>query len=923
MKANNIIIVPETHWDREWYLNFQEFRAKLVIMMDKLLEIYKVNPEYKNFTLDGQTIPLEDYLEVRPGKEEEIKKYVKEGRLSIGPMYVLPDEFLVSGESIIRNFIIGHQISKSFGRVMNAGYIPDPFGHIAQLPQIIYGCEIPSVLFMRGFGNEFEENNLNMEFTWNAPGNAASILGIFLIYGYGSLAWLKRTKIDGEFIADLNTINERVLDFQKHIATPNVLLNNGSDHLEANPEIPELIKQWNSRHPDQPIIQADFEYYVNKVLESNPKLKEFQGELRGGRYSPLLSGVFSARMWIKQRNTAIEYFYEKYSEPLSAITWKLDKYNKFYYPTDYILTGLKWLQKNAPHDSICGCSIDEVHNEMKVRFDWAEQIANEVYKNSFLYLTELIKIVFLPNALVVYNPLPWQRKDIVEFTTSSRKTGNEKFPYNLKLTDFEGNEIEYQYHFIEEKSRFGRRLGISHKFSFLAEVPACGYKLYYVHPADSETVFPLVNNNFNITREYLENEFYRIDISSDGFITLVDKESGVSYEKVCEFEDVGDWGDEYDYSGPLDNQTDIIYTTEDVAVFERSIYLNGPTQKTFKLRLNLRLPNSLTEDRYNREDWLVDNKITMYVSLYKGIKRIDFEIELENNCKDHRIRVLFPTKIKADKVNADGHFYVVPRNVKLPIADDWVQNPLPTNHQKDFVSVSDKSRTFAVLNKGLPEYEAEINKDNTITFAITLLRCIEWLSRSDFKTRMMHAGPGYKTPGAQCLGNHVFEISLTTSSKSSWLESEIHQRGKEFNNPLKALFPNMVHSPIRVSDRLFLRPSGSDSFSTISYSPEVKPYLPPVLSFLEIDNNSVMLSALKKSETGDYLILRVYNISSIPQKAKITFFKELSLKSVKIVNLLEEEPKNEIKASVINYTKNELNFSLEPHVIATFKIESN
>ena len=923
MKANNIIIVPETHWDREWYLNFQEFRAKLVIMMDKLLEIYKVNPEYKNFTLDGQTIPLEDYLEVRPGKEEEIKKYVKEGRLSIGPMYVLPDEFLVSGESIIRNFIIGHQISKSFGRVMNAGYIPDPFGHIAQLPQIIYGCEIPSVLFMRGFGNEFEENNLNMEFTWNAPGNAASILGIFLIYGYGSLAWLKRTKIDGEFIADLNTINERVLDFQKHIATPNVLLNNGSDHLEANPEIPELIKQWNSRHPDQPIIQADFEYYVNKVLESNPKLKEFQGELRGGRYSPLLSGVFSARMWIKQRNTAIEYFYEKYSEPLSAITWKLDKYNKFYYPTDYILTGLKWLQKNAPHDSICGCSIDEVHNEMKVRFDWAEQIANEVYKNSFLYLTELIKIVFLPNALVVYNPLPWQRKDIVEFTTSSRKTGNEKFPYNLKLTDFEGNEIEYQYHFIEEKSRFGRRLGISHKFSFLAEVPACGYKLYYVHPADSETVFPLVNNNFNITREYLENEFYRIDISSDGFITLVDKESGVSYEKVCEFEDVGDWGDEYDYSGPLDNQTDIIYTTEDVAVFERSIYLNGPTQKTFKLRLNLRLPNSLTEDRYNREDWLVDNKIAMYISLYKGIKRIDFEIELENNCKDHRIRVLFPTKIKADKVNADGHFYVVPRNVKLPIADDWVQNPLPTNHQKDFVSVSDKSRTFAVLNKGLPEYEAEINKDNTITFAITLLRCIEWLSRSDFKTRMMHAGPGYKTPGAQCLGNHVFEISLTTSSKSSWLESEIHQRGKEFNNPLKALFPNMVHSPIRVSDRLFLRPSGSDSFSTISYSPEVKPYLPPVLSFLEIDNNSVMLSALKKSETGDYLILRVYNISSIPQKAKITFFKELSLKSVKIVNLLEEEPKNEIKASVISYTKNELNFSLEPHVIATFKIESN
>ncbi len=138
MKANNIIIVPETHWDREWYITFQEFRARLVVMMDKLLDILKNNPDYKNFTLDGQIILLEDYLEVRPKREEEIQKYVKEGRLSIGPMYILPDEFLISGESMIRNLVLGHQIARRFGRVMNAAYIPDPFGHIAQLPQIIY-----------------------------------------------------------------------------------------------------------------------------------------------------------------------------------------------------------------------------------------------------------------------------------------------------------------------------------------------------------------------------------------------------------------------------------------------------------------------------------------------------------------------------------------------------------------------------------------------------------------------------------------------------------------------------------------------------------------------------------------------------------------------------------------------------------------
>ena len=164
-------------------------------MMDKLLDILRTDPNYKNFTFDGQVIPIEDYLEVRPEKEDEIKKYVREGRLSIGPMYVLPDEFLVSGESLIRNLIIGHQIAKKFGRVMKAGYIPDPFGHIAQLPQIIQGCEIPSILFWRGFGNEFEEQKLNMEFIWKAPGKAASALAIFLIYSYGSLDQLNVKKL--------------------------------------------------------------------------------------------------------------------------------------------------------------------------------------------------------------------------------------------------------------------------------------------------------------------------------------------------------------------------------------------------------------------------------------------------------------------------------------------------------------------------------------------------------------------------------------------------------------------------------------------------------------------------------------------------------------------------------------------------------
>jgi len=924
MKANNIIIVPHTHWDREWYITFQEFRARLVIMMDKLLHILKTDPEYKKFTLDGQVIPLEDYLEVRPEREEEIKKFVKQGRISIGPMYVLPDEFLVSGESLIRNLLIGHQKADYFGGIMKAGYIPDPFGHIAQMPQILKGFEIPSILFARGFGNEFEENNLNMEFTWNAPGRSASILAIHLIFGYGSLEALNIKKSKGIYKKALNKIEFMVRNFENYTCTPIILLNNGSDHHEALRDIPQIIKQWNDLHPGVKMVQADFEYYINKVLGSNPNLKEFQGELRGGRYANLLSGVFSARMWIKQRNTAIEYLYENYTEPISTFVWVLDKYHKFLYPKNYILTGLKWLQKNAPHDSICGCSIDEVHDEMKTRFDWAEQIANEIYKDSILYLSSLIKInpkYKNQNVLLVFNPLPWKRRDIVEFNTISKNTKEGKLPFNVKIFDSDDKEIHCQHSSVEEIPRFVRQSSISHKISFLAEIPACGYKIFYVMPSKSESNHIIKPDNFKITRDFLENEFYRVDITSDGFINITDKESGVVYDKVCNFEDVGDWGDSYDFSGPKSNQIDLRFTTEDAAVFERSVHIDGSTQKTFKLRLNLKLPHSLTEDRYNREDWLVDNKMTIYISLYKNIKRIDFKIELENNSRDHRIRVLFPTKIKADKVHADGHFYVVPRMVDLPQADKWKQKPMPTNHQKDFISISNQIGTFAVLNKGLAEYEAIKDEDNSITFAITLLRCIEWLSRDDFDSRYVPAGPAFKTPGAQCLGNHTFELSLITSTEQNWLDSEIHRRGKELNNPFKPIFPAMVESPIRASDKVVLRPFGIVSLFSKMKTELLESYLPPTLSFLEIDNESIVISCIKKAEVGEYLIIRLYNISSSPQNGKLTFFEKVTIKNAEKVNFLEEIPKNEIKAEIYNFNNNRIEVKLDPHVIATFKID--
>ena len=90
-------VVSHTHWDREWYKPFQHFRMRLVDLTDGLLKLLETDPEYKVFTFDGQTIVLEDYLEIRPENEERLRKLVNEGRIIIGPWYNQPDEFLISG----------------------------------------------------------------------------------------------------------------------------------------------------------------------------------------------------------------------------------------------------------------------------------------------------------------------------------------------------------------------------------------------------------------------------------------------------------------------------------------------------------------------------------------------------------------------------------------------------------------------------------------------------------------------------------------------------------------------------------------------------------------------------------------------------------------------------------------------------------
>jgi len=901
-----MVIVSETHWDREWYLPFQEFRARLVILTDKLLSILEKDPQFTNFTFDGQTIVLEDYLEVKPENHYLLQKYITERRISVGPWYVLPDEFLVSGEALVRNLMLGHKIARSFGHVMRVGYIPDPFGHIAQLPQIMQGFDIDSIIFMRGMDDSDERLGLDLEFMWDSPNKVASVFAIHLQYGYGSVAQLPTGKTNNTYQQALNKIEHLQKKLLKRSAIPILLLNNGSDHEEVQAELPAIIRNWNesAQLNEFKLVQSDFEYYIDKVRDLKLVLKRYEGEFRGSKYHPLLSSVFSARMWIKQVNTECQSLLENWAEPFAAFAWMSGQP----YPQNYLWASWKWLLQNQPHDSICGCSVDEVHRDMIVRFNWAKQIAEEIAKDSMFAIFNRVQMrEAMPEVIpiVVFNPLPWNRTDIASVDIMVQEEADFKFRYTL--LDSAKRIVPFQVTPISERPRLQVPKSKTYRVSFLMkDLPPCGYEvLRFVPHKQAE------QNKTEGSPSVLENEFYKLIIHENGTFSVQDKELQKTFENLGVIEDQGDWGDEYDYSPPQNPENDQQITNENVKA-EITLFENGPVKKTVQIRYNLIIPESLAQDGKTRSTETLELPVSIFLTLYSHLKRIDLQIKLENRSKDHRIRIRFPSGLKTEQVHVDGHFFVIERPVTLPEGKNWKQPPSKTNHQQKFVSVDDSDTGITIANKGLPEYEAIREKDGSISLAITLLRCIGWLARPYLVTRKEIAGPALATPDAQCLGMHSFELSLTTH-KSNFQNAQSYKVAHEFNVPLKSFNPVVMRTGIRVPDHIFFK--GVPLTLQPDYAGEK--WLPEKFGFLKIVPNHLILSACKKAEEDSTLILRVFNLSAESSLGIITLSKPIQ--TVKLVNLDEHELEDH-HISELKIEKESFSFKIDGFKIATFKI---
>lgn len=839
-------IVSHTHWDREWYRPFEYFRSKLFFVMESLLNILENDAGYRYFLLDGQTIPLEDYLEIKPESAEILKEHIHSKRIIIGPWYIQPDEFAPDGESLIRNLQLGMKIADKFGEPMMVGYLPDSFGHSGQMPHILTGFGIDSAIVMRGVPAHQIQSS---EFIWEAV-NGDRVFTVYLPHGYSNAMFMPENF--GKFKLRLNLA---VRQLKKWVSTENYLVMNGVDHQFPQSHISGFITKLNQTHKRDRYLHSTLENYIHDVKQSRKDFRRLRGELTCPVAHRVHTSIASTRIYQKQNNRRMEALLENYVEPVAAIAWMCGAD----YPQGLIERAWKYLIQNQTHDGICGCCTDEVHREMDQRFTNIRIIGETLIENYARAVAKRISPDQL--TLAVFNNAMVTGQQLVHATVYVKTDA-------FSLEDMDDNLIPYQVENIEEvdvsrlsiwtlyigSRQMMKKVDIYFYLNFESNL---GCKILKINEKGRN---PKTRSNLRVEGNRIENQFFKIEICENGSLNLFDKETAHEFTGLHLYEDCGDAGDTYNYS-PVER--DAVITTKDVsASFE--LEQLGCHQAALKIRLSLEVPESLAQGDRTRSTKTVILPVTSRMTVYSDIKRIDFQTEIDNTACDHRLRVLFPTGIFSDVSHAETQFGIVERKNQIEGAVNWKrkrwkEKPLPIYSQQRFVDLSDGQIGLAVLNRGLPEYE--IYNDSVI--ALTLVRSVGFMGKENLLIRPgRFSGMPIPTPDAQCRGKHVLEYALMPHAGSVYAGC-VPSAGAVFNAPAYAI-QNMVQRIRPLSrDKLFSALSAIETM-TSNILHQIDNLELSDLNLLTVTNKTLIVSTIKKAEEGNALIVRLYNPSAEP-----------------------------------------------------------
>ncbi|MGN1124561.1 MAG: hypothetical protein ACI4SM_00090 [Candidatus Gastranaerophilaceae bacterium] len=347
-----VIAYLHSHWDREWYREFEVFRIRLIRVFDNVLNLLE-NDKIPCFYFDGQTAALEDYLEIRPEKLDIVKRFIKEKKLFIGPFYTLVDEFLTDKNSFEHNLQIGLDYARKMGCEDFIGYLADTFGHSKNITKAFKKFGIDKCVVWRGCNGDIPS-----EFKFNGINTVNLLRGYFMDFFSAPFDYDKKA----EFIKDnLDKIAKKSGDV--------LLLPIGADHLGVESNIAEQIDIINSKLEDYHIQLGSIFDYFEKVKDRFENF-EWNDELLDNSQTFILSGSYSSHLDLKRLNIKCCHFL-----PLAD---KLQKHFSLKYD-NLINYAYKLLLQNQAHDGICGCSTDDVHFENKIRYKKILQITQTIF----------------------------------------------------------------------------------------------------------------------------------------------------------------------------------------------------------------------------------------------------------------------------------------------------------------------------------------------------------------------------------------------------------------------------------------------------------------------------------------------------------------------------------------------------------------
>lgn len=824
-------VVTHVHWDREWYRPFEAFRARLVELAERVCDELD-DGRTEAFHLDGQTIVLADVTALRPDLAARLRAHAVAGRLTLGPWHVLADNQLVSGENLVRNLLTARRWGTEAGALATVGYCPDAFGHPADLPRILNGFDMDTALVWRGAPDGVAR------FRWRSP-DGSEVLAVNQGYHGAEVLW---PQPDGE-AGRSGRLREFAAAERARLPEGPWLLMNGGDHLAASDPAAALDAVAAAAEKEGIVLrQSTLERFFAAAREAAARqgVPLVEGPLRHrpGRLTFILPGTLSARMYLKQANACAQTLLERWAEPLLAL----------HAPYDASLRGelrhaWELLLRNAPHDSICGCSVDEVHRENAVRFARVQQAGEHVVRRALAASGLDTRLYGDPAedsaAFAVLNP---HAESLTGPVQTDLLTAPGRHPRAVLAPD--GSEVPFETEPLGEQTAFeadldllpDSRPALRHRIALLArDVPPLGRAVYTVLLGDTPAAHATARTEQDVRTLPLSGGAVA-EAADDASLTLR-LPDGSELPGLARLLDEGDRGDTYNFD-PVPGDRPL------------TPRLTGARRRTSAVRTALELdavldlPRGLTPDRTARDGVTVPTALRITVEHWPGHEPLRWSLRFDNTADDHRLRVHFPTSGATGRWTADAHFSLL----EHPTGHDLGALPTQPAHEAECGAVPVQSVSavgagalrVAVAAPGLPErtgLSPRHSPSGGEELVVTLLRAVGWLSRFDLTSRTTGAGPMMATPEAQCHGPQRFALEIAVG-------------GSVVGDLGLARFAAVSRVPLRA---LQVRPGTS----------------PDTLLDGGIRVAGALVTALKTAEDGDGLILRLSNPTSETVTARL------------------------------------------------------